>query len=70
MSYESRKTTAERDERYENLVSRKQNISDQVGRWVAEASQLHSDSPNADEKTDVLALRAGFIQVLKTHLGL
>lgn len=70
MSYENRKTTAERDNRYEGLGAQKKNISDQVGRWVAEASQLHADSPNTDEQADVLALRADFVQVLKTHLGI
>ena len=70
MSYETRKEEASRDQRYENLENRTQRLVDQVGTWVADATNLHTDSPLAQEKTDVIAMRDQFVLDLKAQLGI
>lgn len=70
MSYETRKEEATRDDQYNNLERRTQNLVDQVGTWVADATNLHTDSPLPAEKADVLAMRDQFVLDLRAQLGI
>ena len=69
MSYETRQLEEQRYQRYEGLKNRKAQIEQMVATWVADASNLHTDSPIVGEKDDVVALRDDFILQLRTRLG-
>jgi len=69
MSYETRQLEEQRNQRYDNLKNRKAQIEQMVATWVADASNLHTDSPIADEKADVVSMRDDFILALRTRLG-
>ena len=70
MSYEIRKEETTRDARFLDLETRTQRMVDQVSVWVADATNLHTDSPLQTEKDDVLAMRAQFIADLRAQLGI
>jgi len=69
MSYEIRKAEAERDDRYKRLEDQAQSITTRTTAWMTEATNLHTDSLDAAERTDVIALRDGLVSDLRTILG-
>ena len=69
-SYEERQAEAARDDRYGTLESKKTKLEEALQSWVNEATLLHSDSPLAEEKADILALRSAMIANMRTILGI
>lgn len=67
--YEERKIEAARDERYANLEAQRTRIESLVSAWMADATQLHTDSPLQEEKANLIAMRNGMVAALRAILG-
>lgn len=68
MSYAARKTQIDKDERYDNLVVRRDQLVANTQKWMNDATNLHTDS-DAAEKADVVALRDAMVASLRSILG-
>ena len=70
MSYEDRKTVGTRDATYNNMQANVDKVVVRVETWMAQATQLHTNSVTQEERDDVAAARAAFIAKLRTALGI
>lgn len=69
MGYEIRDAQDKRDVEYQQLKATKKNLELQVANWVDKATALHTDSPTAEDKAEIIAQKDAFVLALRTSLG-
>jgi hypothetical protein len=70
MAAEDRVKMKNFDATYERLDDTRAKLVTRVEAWAADATTLNGDYTNADDKADVVALRATFIAGIRAALGL